>query len=184
MNTSDQIISAAMSELYQHGFHATGVDQLSTAVGVTKRTLYRYFPSKDDLIAAVLNARDEQFMALMTAFISDHEAAQRPAAYLDFLSAWGQERGFHGCMFINASAEYADPASPPHQQAKAHKRRVLDYLQQICAEAEIDAPERYARQLFLIGEGLIVSTQVSGYDEENFAAARQLLAQAQMRQEG
>ena len=175
MNTSDQIVSAAMTELYQHGFHATGVDQLSTAVGVTKRTLYRYFPSKDDLIAAVLKARDVQFMELMNNYISEREAAQRPVAYLDFLAAWGQQRGFHGCMFINASAEYADPAAPPHQQAAEHKRHVLAYLQQICAEAGIAEPVRYALQLFLIGEGLIVSTQVSGYAEENFAAARQLL---------
>ena len=175
MNTAEQILNAALPEFYQHGFHATGVDQLSACAGVTKRTLYRHFPSKDLLIDAVLQSRDEEFMELMAAFVDAYPTVKRPQAYLDFLAEWGGALDFHGCMFINAAAEYADPSAMPHVQAKAHKARVKDYLKRICREAQLDDPEVFAAQLFLVGEGLIVATQVSGYARTNFELAKRML---------
>lgn len=175
MNTADQILNAALSEFYEHGFHATGVDQLSASAGVTKRTLYRHFPSKEALIEAVLQTRDEQFVGRMRAFIEVYPVEIRPCAYLDFLAAWGQESDFHGCMFINAAAEYAATSATPHIQAKAHKTRILEYLKQICREANVTESDQFALQLFLVGEGLIVSTQVGGYDEKIFQVAHQIM---------
>lgn len=165
MDTPDQIVDAALDAFYREGFHATGVDRLSAVAGVTKRTLYRHFPSKEHLIAAALRLRDERFMARMEAFMAGFPLPMRPLAYLDFLSAWGKEPDFHGCAFINAAAEFADPAEQPHAIAKAHKLRVLDYLGQLCREAGAEDAAAVAKQLFLVGEGLIVAMQVMGHSD-------------------
>lgn len=176
MDTADQILNAALAELYQNGFHATGVDQLSAKAGVTKRTLYRHFSSKEGLIEAVLQLRDEQFMARLQAFVEAAPVAERPMAYLGFLEAWGKEADFHGCMFINAAAEYSDPGNAAHLAAKAHKERVLAYLEQISQQAGHADASALASQLFVLGEGLIVTTQVMGSSPEIIATTRKALS--------
>jgi AcrR family transcriptional regulator len=177
MDTAEQILNAALTEFYRNGFHASGVDQLSSQAGVTKRTLYRHFPSKESLIDAVLQLRDEQFMERLQTFVEAAPRHERPIAYLDFLEAWGKEADFHGCMFINAAAEYSDRANIPHVAAKAHKERLLAYLQRICEEAELPDAQALAAQLFVMGEGLIVATQVMGPSPLLGAAARRAFAE-------
>ena len=98
-------------------------------------------------------------------------AADRPAAYLHFLAHWGQEADFHGCAFINASAEFGNPQSQPHQQARQHKQNVLEYLEDVCTGANLPAAAPLARQLFLLGEGLIVTMQVMGHAQVDVDAA-------------
>jgi len=171
MNTAEQITDAALALFYRQGFHATGVDQLSEAAAVTKRTLYRHFPSKDDLISAALSLRDQRFMQAMRTCVEAQPAAERPAAYLRFLAQWGQEADFHGCAFINASAEFGDAQAQPHQQALQHKKNVLEYLEDVCAGANLAAADMRARQLFLLGEGLIVTMQVMGHTQVDADAA-------------
>jgi AcrR family transcriptional regulator len=170
MSTAEQILNAALTEFYRNGFHASGVDQLSSKAGVTKRTLYRHFPSKESLIDSVLQLRDEQFMERMRSFVETAPRKERPMAYLNFLEAWGKESDFHGCMFINAAAEYSDASIAPHIAAKAHKERVILFLQQICLEAECLYPQSLAEQLFVMGEGLIVVMQVMGHSPSIISA--------------
>ncbi|UCV05958.1 TetR/AcrR family transcriptional regulator [Dechloromonas denitrificans] len=177
MDTAEKILNAALAEFYQNGFHASGVDQLSSKAGVTKRTLYRHFPSKECLIDSVLQLRDEQFMERLQAFVDAAPRPERPMAYLDFLESWGKEADFHGCMFINAAAEYSAPTDPPHLAAIAHKERVLSYLGRICEEAELADAGSLATQLFVIGEGLIVVMQVMGHSPLLISSTRQVFTQ-------
>lgn len=172
MSTSDSITEAALRLFYRQGFHASGVEQLSLVAGVTKKTLYRYFPSKEDLVAAALRLRDAQFMAKMRTAMEPAPDAQRPQAYIDFIAAWAREPDFHGCAFINAAAEYAEAGEPPHVLAKQHKEQVLVYLEEVCARAGFREPAAAARQLYLIGEGLIVACQVGGAAQEMIESAR------------
>lgn len=172
MNTSDSITEAALRLFYRQGFHASGVEQLSQVAGVTKKTLYRHFPSKEHLVEAALRLRDAQFMARMRAAMEPATDAQRPQAYIDFIAAWAREPDFHGCAFINAAAEYAEATEPPHVLARAHKEQVLGYLQDVCTRAGYREPQAAARQLFLIGEGLIVACQVGGAAQEMIDSAR------------
>ncbi|QDF97839.1 TetR family transcriptional regulator [Azoarcus sp. DD4] len=164
MNKQEQLVDSAMQLFYRQGFHATGVDQLSREGEVTKRTLYRYFPTKEALVRAALEHRDALFMARMRAHVEAQPLAQRPAAYIDFILAWTQEPDFHGCAFINAAAEYPAVSDEAHAVAAAHKQAIRDYLDRICVEAGLAEPQAAARQLFLLGEGLTVAAQVGGYD--------------------
>ncbi|MTD33265.1 TetR/AcrR family transcriptional regulator [Paludibacterium denitrificans] len=176
MNTADQIVTAALHEFYGQGFHATGVDQLSSAADVTKRTLYRHFPSKDHLIDAALHLRDAQFFERMQCHVEAMPVTDRLMAYLSYLESWGKEAGFHGCTFINAAAEYADHDAAPHVIANMHKQRVRDYLRTLCTRAGASSPDLLADQLFLIGEGLIVAMQVMGCSEPILRAAKRSAA--------
>lgn len=175
MDLGNRILHAALGVFYQHGFHATGVEQLSAAAGVTKKTLYRHFASKDLLISAVLRMRDQIFMDLMDDFVSGMDLPTRPSAYIGFLERWVQEETFNGCMFINATSEYGRPTDLPHIQAKDHKENVINYLNAVCYDANIPDSARFAHKLFLIGEGLIVDAQVRGYQKQSFDLAYELL---------
>ncbi|MFT4248291.1 MAG: TetR/AcrR family transcriptional regulator [Pseudomonas sp.] len=178
MTTAQHIVASSLKLFYRMGFHASGVDLLSQEAGVTKKTLYRHYPSKDALIDAALALRHSQFMAKMRAAVETTPIENRPLAYLEFIAHWTGEDDFHGCAFINASAEFANPTAPPHQQAAAHKGEVQRYLQDLCAAAGARQPGLIAQQLFLLGEGLIVASQVQGHDAAQEKAAQALASAA------
>lgn len=176
MSTSDNISESALRLFYRQGYHASGVEQLSQVAGVTKKTLYRHFPSKEHLIEAALHRRDTELMTKMRSVVEAASCPQRPLAYLDFIASWAQESDFHGCAFINASAEYSGHTDQPHLLAKMHKQQVLAYLGEVCTNAKLKQPCIAVRQLFLIGEGLIVACQVNGASEDLIDAARGMVS--------
>lgn len=176
MNKQEHLVDSAMQLFYRQGFHATGVDQLSKEGDVTKRTLYRYFPTKEALVRAALEYRDAIFMARMRAVVEPRALAERPAAYIDFILGWTQEADFHGCAFINAAAEYPAASDEAHAVAARHKQAIRDYLVRLCGDAGLPAPQVAARQLFLLGEGLIVAAQVGGFDAGLAETARAMAA--------
>lgn len=175
MSTSDTITASALRLFYHQGYHASGVEQLSQVAGVTKKTLYRHFPSKEHLVEAAMRLRDTEFMTQMSAAVEVAHELQRPLAYIDFIAAWARQPDFCGCAFINASAEYSDQRAAPHALAKAHKQNVLNYLEKVCTGAQLKQPAASAIQLFLIAEGLIVACQVNGVSETLIDSARSLL---------
>lgn len=162
MSTAEHIVETSLNLFYQNGFHASGVDLLSKEAGVTKKTLYRYFPSKDVLIDAALKLRHQKFISRLRDSVEAAKPALRPIAYIDFIATWVVDADFHGCAFINATAEYAAPDASPHQQATAHKNEIRAYLLRLCTEGGAQKPDSIATSLFLLGEGLIVGSQVQG----------------------
>jgi len=106
------------------------------------------------------------------AFVEASPVALRPLAYINFIIHWVQEDDFHGCAFINATAEYAQTDAPAHQQAAAHKKEICGYLTDLCAAAGVKQPAAVAMPLYLIGEGLIVACQVQGHNASLLEAAR------------
>ena len=139
MSTSDIITESALRLFYRQGFHASGVEQLSHEAGVTKKTLYRHFSSKEHLVEAALQLRDTEFMRKIRDVVEQVSDLLRPLAYIEFIAAWVQEPDFHGCAFINASAEYSGQTDPPHILAKQHKQQVLAYLEEICTDAQLSS---------------------------------------------
>ncbi|MDD3758989.1 MAG: TetR/AcrR family transcriptional regulator [Advenella sp.] len=175
MSTAQHILESSLKLFYRYGFHASGVDFLSQEAGVTKKTLYRHYSSKDALIEAALELRHTQFMLKMRAFIMAAMVEKRPLSYIDFIVSWVQEEGFYGCAFINATAEFSDPDTSPHQQAIKHKKEVQSFLHNICSAVDgVLHPEHIAEQLFMIGEGIIVTCQVQGYEAKKIGTAQEL----------
>ncbi len=165
MSTSNKIVAAALLVFENNGFHAAGVDLLSEAAGVTKRTLYKHFPSKELLIDAALELRHQRFLASLRDHVTTVAVSDRPVSYIAFIAGLAARSEFRGCTGINAAAEYPLLQQNPHKLADQHKAEVRALLLALCVEGGAKDSGAVADALFLIGEGLIVVTQVQGYNE-------------------
>ncbi|SIS03082.1 transcriptional regulator, TetR family [Pseudomonas sp. A214] len=161
--TRDIILDVAEKLIYKSGIAATGMDRLVKTAGVSRKSIYRYFANKDDLIVAALQRRDERWMHW---FSSEVDKAPTPRARLlnlfTVLKTWFDSEGFRGCAFINTSGETGDPQNPVRQVAKLHKQKLLDYVTRLCTEQGVESPEALARQLLILIDGAITVALVMG----------------------
>lgn len=176
----DHLVDTALGLFNRGGFHATGIDKILSEAGVAKMTLYKHFKSKDELILAVLRRRDEKFRNWFMRTVEARAGTPRDRllAAFDALAEWFEERDFSGCMFINASAEFAPHDDPIHAAAAEHKRLVLAYFREQAEAAGADDAPGLALELMLLMEGAIVMAYVAGLDDaagQAKAAARKLL---------
>ena len=159
----EQLIHTGAMLFAKNGFHATGVDTIAEQAGVTKKTLYAHFRSKDELVLAVLHHYDGLFR---NEFMRRVEAAGRsPKARLlrvfDVAEHWFGQNNFYGCMFINAIGEYSESDTPIRQVCKEYKRLVKGYIQELCEQAGAPNPQKLAEELALLFEGATVTAQIS-----------------------
>jgi len=164
------LVDAALRLFYREGFHATGIDRILAESGVAKMTLYHHFRSKEELILAALRRRHEDLQSrLETLETEGGSARSRLLRSFEVLEAWfrGQDGGlgFHGCAFVNAAAEYGEPADPIHQAAAEHKRLQVEFFERLATEAGARDPHLLAEQIALLHEGAIVAAQVRGLPE-------------------
>ena len=154
----DHLVDTALALFSREGYHATGIDRILAEAGCAKMTLYNHFKSKDELILAALRLRDERFRNGFMRKVEKLAKAPRDRllAVFDALQDWFDSEQFSGCMFINASAEFADPHTPIHAACAEHKRLVLGYLKELTAAAAAPEPDALAGQLMLLFEGAIV----------------------------
>lgn len=166
MKTSakDRLVETAMQLFMENGFHATGIDKILTVANVSKMTMYKHFPSKDALILAALDLRDQQFRDWLVerTYVLADTPKDRLIAVFDALDEWFDEPGFHGCLFINATAEYGSETDQINVSAQHHKHLVVDWLAELAGAAEIPDAQALARILMLLMEGAIVTRQASG----------------------
>ena len=161
--TRDIILDVAEKLIYKSGIAATGMDLLVKTAGVSRKSIYRYFANKDDLVVAALKRRDERWMQW---FSGEVDKAPTPLAQLlnlfPVLKGWFESEGFRGCAFINTSGETGDPRDPVRQVAKMHKQKLLDYVTGLCVEQGIERPEQLARQVLILIDGAITLALVMG----------------------
>lgn len=159
MSIRQDILVSAHSDFYKHGFNACGVEFLAKQAGVTKRTLYAHFGSKEGLIKSVLEYRDQQFIKKLDDFFLKHKELPVARSYLMFISSWIAEEDFHGCLFINASAEFHNELESLEKQIADHKTKIRHILFEKMKKEGLKNAEYLSNLLFLIGEGMIVSQQ-------------------------
>jgi AcrR family transcriptional regulator len=153
----DRLLDAAAHLFYEKGVGRVGVELVSQTAGVSKRTLYQQFGSKDQLIADSLVAKGpsviEQYIRSDDTALSSRE---RIILVFRRLQEWSTSVGFRGCPFINTAAELADPSHPARHVAREFKLRLrAHFLQQAEAGGAADA-ECLADQLLIIFDGAIV----------------------------
>ncbi|GJL56434.1 MAG: TetR family transcriptional regulator [Nitrospirales bacterium] len=160
----ERLVESALQLFYERGFHATGIDMILTKANVSKPTLYKYFDSKDALILAALHRRDESVRQWLIAEMEQRAAtpAERILALFDVLADWFQSPDFQGCMFINATAEYAQHDYPVHQASAEHKRVFGQYILGLTSDAGVANPEELTAQILVLMEGAIATAHVSG----------------------
>lgn len=168
MNTSttetrEKILATAERLIYQNGIHATGMDLLVKTSGVARKSIYRYFATKDEIAAAALNARDVRWMHW---FITESDKAETPEARIlnmfSVLKGWFESEGFRGCAFINTAGEVGDPNDPIRLIAKLHKQKLLNYTLALCEQLNVEQPSVLAKQLLILMEGAITVARVMG----------------------
>jgi len=151
-----RIAALAAGHFHEHGITATGVDALSRAAGISKRTLYQRFGSKDGLIAAAYESLDLPVFQMFTQAVeaqTDDPRAQLEAFFAQ-LEPLIRSPGFRGCPFTNASAELADPLHPAHAVVRRHKERIRRWLLSRARAAGASNPEQLSRQLMLVFAGV------------------------------
>lgn len=129
-----QIVETAYRLFKRNGFHATGIDRIIAEAQVAKMTMYRHFPTKDDLILAVLDWRAKRFARRLDRLAAQAQTPeQKIAALFDWYGTWFASPDFHGCLFAHALAEFGDPTHPVFKAAArqkddlgAHMRRILE----------------------------------------------------------
>ncbi len=161
--TRDRIVATAEALIYQKGIHATGMDLLVKTSGVARKSIYRYFATKDEVAAAALNARDVRWMDW---FRTECDKAATPQARVlsmfTVLKAWFETDGFRGCAFINTAGETEDAADPIRQIARLHKQKLLDYVLEQTEQLKVEHPSVLARQLLILIDGAITTSHVMG----------------------
>jgi AcrR family transcriptional regulator len=162
-DTRDIILDVTEKLIYRSGIAATGMDLLVKTAGVSRKSIYRYFANKDELIVAALQRRDQRWMHWFTSQVDQAPTAgERLLKLFDVLKAWFASEGFRGCAFINTSGETGDPQDPVRQVAKAHKDKLLDYLHTLCLGHAVQDPHALARQLLILIDGAITVALVTG----------------------
>lgn len=160
----DQLVNTAQALFQKHGYHATGIDTILEKSGVAKRTLYKHFSSKDDLISAVLEAYDESFRDEF--FRAVESAASTPRARLlavfDQAEKWFSHKNFFGCLFVKAAGEFPDKRTDARALCRRAKTFFTDYLETQAREAGAKHPASLAAHLALLFEGAIVTALISG----------------------
>lgn len=172
LNARERLIQAADTLFYREGIHATGIDRLVEAADVAKMTLYNNYSSKDELVAAWLAWRHENWEQRLASRLDRAEsAADRILAVFDAYLDSATEPGHRGCAFLNAAAEIPAAEHPARAVVLSHKQGVLDFLVEQAKEYGADEPEQLGEQLFVVLEGGVVSAGVRG-DPDPIRAAR------------
>jgi len=158
-----RILDVASELFYEHGIHAVGVDTIAAESGVTKRTLYDRFGSKDGLVTTYLQVRDRRWRSMVTARLEEtgSDPVTRALAPFDVLPDWLLECT-RGCSFINAFAELPDVDHPGRQVIVAEKTWLLEQFRATLAQAGIEQPDQLAVQLLSLHEGAIVAFSIAG----------------------
>jgi AcrR family transcriptional regulator len=170
-----RILETADRLFYLQGIRAVGVDTIAAEIGISKRTLYNHFPSKDALIAAYLAGRFKQVPA------SDKPPVEQILGTFDRLERSFAAKGFRGCPFVNAVAELGAEDRSVKKIAIAFKESRRLWFRDLLMQLEVADANGLATQLQLLVDGAIATDLVRNDPSAARAAkhaARVLLSNA------
>lgn len=156
------VVETAYALFKRAGFHATGIDRIIAEADVAKMTMYRHFPSKDELIVEVLDYRAKRFERQLDQLAQEVATPERKIANIfDWYDRWFGSPDFHGCLFAHALAEFGDPGHPVFQavarQKNGLKRRMRAILEDMMPSKQA---EDAAAALLMLIEGATLMAQM------------------------
>ncbi|WP_192364945.1 TetR/AcrR family transcriptional regulator [Mesorhizobium mediterraneum] len=160
------VVETAYALFKRGGFHATGIDRIIAEAEVAKMTMYRHFPSKDDLIVEVLDYRARRFDRQLDR-LADAAATpkQKIATIFDWYGRWFHSIDFHGCLFAHALAEFGNPEHPVFKAVAAQKNGLRRRMQSILED--MMPPDRAtgaAAALLMLIEGATLMAEMGQGD--------------------
>jgi len=170
----ERLLAAADELFYEEGIHTVGIDRVIEKAGVAKASLYSTFGSKDELVRAYLNGRHERRRERITRRLAGYgHPRDRLLAVFDIQGDQFAEPGFHGCAFVNATAE-SSPGSAAEQASAEYRAWVRNLFTDLARDAGAPDPAGLAAQLVLLYDGANISARMDG----NTAAAASARAAA------
>lgn len=163
VRTSDareRLLTAAYELFSQRGVQAVGIDAIIERSGVARQTMYRHFGSKQDLVLAFLERREQLWTrdwleAEVTRRASDPR--ERLLAIFDVFDRWFRAPDFEGCSFINVLLEHPDGGDPVHRAAAAYLAGIRQFLEDLARQAGIADAHGFASQWHILMKGSIVA---------------------------
>lgn len=156
------VVDTAYALFKRDGFHATGIDRIIAEADIAKMTMYRHFPSKDELIVEVLDQRAQRFERQLDRLAQEVATPERKIGkILDWHERWFHSADFHGCLFAHALAEYGAPVHPVFKAVARQKNGLKRRMQSILEE--VMPPERAenaAAALLMLIEGATLMAQM------------------------
>ncbi|MGY0021111.1 TetR/AcrR family transcriptional regulator [Streptomyces sp. YJ-C3] len=153
-----RLLDTATRIFYAEGIHSVGVDRIIAEAQVTRATLYRHFKGKEELILAYLQQADHGIRAQVAATqVEGRSAADTVRAVSRTITEGIQYSGFRGCAFLNAVAEYPDPAHPVHQAVLAHRQWFLETVTQLLAQAGCEPADAAGRHFVMLRDGAMAA---------------------------
>ena len=153
------VFSALPTTCSPRGIRAVGVNELIASSGVSKATFYRHFPSKDALVLAVLELRDQVWtveLIVAEARRRGTTAEARLLAVFDVFGDWFQREDFEACTFINVLLEMG-PGHPLGKASIGYLSGIRGHIQALAEEARLNRPEEFARAWHILMKGSIIS---------------------------
>jgi len=167
----ERLLAAANELFYNEGVHTVGIDRVIEHAGVAKASLYNTFGSKDELVRAYLEARQDSVVQRITQAVDRYDTPrERLLAVFEGQGELFAQPGYRGCAFSRASAE-SRPGDLTEQAAEAYRHWVRALLTELAAQARAPEPEILARQLHLLYDGSGLSARMD-HDPEAADAAR------------
>lgn len=163
----EHILAIASELFYKRGARAVGVDLIIETAGIAKTSLYRYFPTKDDLIVAFLEREDVDFWSVWDDVGKRY--AGDPVGELNAQMCWIGERlsraNYRGCPQINVAAEFAEHDHPARRVARDHMQALRTRLTAIVQRLDVAQADKLATQLAVLVNGAFVSADVLAGDD-------------------
>ena len=160
----ERILQTAHDLIYRDGARAVGVDRIVAESGVAKMSLYRWFPSKDDLIVAVLHEQERNVWEVWNQNMERHKGAplKQLRAQFESLAQSIAHPNTRGCAFLNVAVELADESHPAREVVRKHKAALMQKISELAAEAGAKHPKAFAEQLMVVADGAQASSQALG----------------------
>jgi AcrR family transcriptional regulator len=153
-----RLLATATRIFYTEGIHAVGIDRIVAEAKVTRATLYRHFPGKDDLIVGYLQEADGAIRGRVDGILAEGlPAADAIRAIARSIAQDIRSPGFRGCAFLNAAAEYPDPAHPVHRAVVVHRRWFEHTLTELLGRIGETPAEPAARHLVMLRDGAMAA---------------------------
>lgn len=169
------VLATAGALFYEHGVRAVGMDRIVREAGVGNATVYRQFPTKDDLATAYVQERADAWLDKMRlAVAAVEDPVERIVTVFRATAQDCARPTFRGCPMLNTNTEFPDRTHPANGVATAHKQQVRDWLRDLAIDAGARDAERLADQLLLVLNGALATAAVLGPD----SAARECEALA------
>jgi AcrR family transcriptional regulator len=162
-SAEEKLLLAARRLFCRAGIHATGISQILEEAGVARRSLYKHYGSKENLLKAVLDTEANMWFHWFDLDLPGLKCSNkdRILALFGLLENWFKKEDFFGCVFINAVAEREKDSAWVKDVAGAYRDQIIERLKALVVESGASDPDIVTQKLGLIIEGAIITAMVT-----------------------